>query len=107
MEANSEFGTAYNNLGASLARQGNIEDALENYQIAINKNPNNSTAFLNTGVAYYKLGNFRKSIKYFDESLKLNPMSYNANLYKYRVLVAKGDPGKAVKFLFRLRESLR
>jgi tetratricopeptide (TPR) repeat protein len=103
VEANSEFGTAYNNLGASLAKQGKLGDALDCYQTAIDKNPLNATAFLNTGVAFYRLGDFQKSVKFFDKTLKINPGSGKANLYKYRVLVADGKPRKAVRFLNQLR----
>lgn len=105
LEANSEFGTAYNNLGASLARQGKLGDAMDCYQTAIDKNPNNSTAFLNTGVAFYRMGEFKKSVECFDKSLEINPGSSKANLYKYRVLVADGKPGKAVRWLNQLRKA--
>ena len=104
LEANSEFGTAYNNLGASLAKQGKIGDALDCYQTAIDKNPNNSAAFLNTGVAFFRLGELRKSIEFFDRTLMINPDSDKANLYKYRVLVANGQPRRAVKLLNQLRK---
>lgn len=104
LEANSEFGTAYNNLGASLAKQGKIDDALDCYQAAIDKNPNNSAAFLNTGVAFYRLGNLRKSIEFFDRTLKINPDSDKANLFKYRVLCANGQPRRAVRLLNQLRK---
>jgi tetratricopeptide (TPR) repeat protein len=103
VEINSEFGTAYNNLGASLAKQGKIDDALGCYQTAIDKNPNNSAAFLNTGVAFFRLGELRKSIEFFDRTLKINPNSDKANLFKYRVLVANGQPRKAVRLLNELR----
>jgi tetratricopeptide (TPR) repeat protein len=104
LEANSEFGTAYNNLGASLAKQGKIGDALDCYQTAIDKNPNNSAAFLNSGVAFFRLGDFQNSIRFFDKTLKINPGSDKANLYKYRVLVANGQPRRAVKLLNQLRK---
>lgn len=103
LNTDSALGTAYNNLGASLARQGKLRDALDCYQTAIDINPNNSTAFLNTGVAFYKLGDFRRSIKYFEESIKINPGYNRASLYKYRVLLANGEPEKAVEFLNELR----
>jgi len=105
LEANSEFGTAYNNLGASLAKQGKLGDALDCYQSAIDKNPNNSTAFLNSGVAFFRMGDFQQSITFFDKTLEMNPSSRKANLYKYRILVANGKSRRAVRLLNQLRKS--
>ncbi len=104
LDTDAGLGTAYNNLGASLARQGKLQEALDLYQTAIDINPNNSTAFLNSGVAFYKMGDMNKSIEFFEEALKISPGYNSAGLYKYRILLAKGEPTKAVEFLKELRE---
>jgi len=50
------------NLGASLARSGRFEEAIEQYRIALAKSGNNTALRLNLALAYYKKGDWSGAV---------------------------------------------
>jgi tetratricopeptide (TPR) repeat protein len=66
---------AYNNLGIALMDKGRIDEAVENFQIALRLDPSNAnaTAFNNLGVAYKTKGLYDKAIEQFQTALRIKP----------------------------------
>ncbi len=64
---------AYNNMGASYARLGKHQQALEAYQKAIKIKPDDHGAYYNIGNAYDAMKNFDKAIDNYNTALKINP----------------------------------
>ncbi len=65
--------TIYSNLGKAKMMQGKIDAALNNYDLAINLNPNHYTSYLNRALAKQKKGDFAGSLADFEKCLEINP----------------------------------
>jgi Flp pilus assembly protein TadD len=57
---------------------GNYESALENFENAVNKNPNRVEAWIQVGFCRVKQGKNREAITAFEQALRLRPNSYEA-----------------------------
>jgi len=68
----------YNSIGACYSEQGKYKEALENYNITLNKSKqindsyNISLMHINIGDVYLKQGNYKKCLKYQDSALKIS-----------------------------------
>lgn len=69
----------HNELGFKLQKNGNYEEALKEYSLALSSDPNYFAAQNNLGTIYYILGNYTKAIDNYYKALELNPKSYAAN----------------------------
>jgi len=67
-----------NNYGNILARRGQIDAAIEQYQAALTANPNYDEAHSNLGLAFFEKGLIDKAIEQYQIALKLNPAYSNA-----------------------------
>jgi len=59
--------------GNEFVRQGNFKDALAEYTLAIEGDPNNAIYFANRGLAYQKLNNHEQAIADLEKAIALNP----------------------------------
>lgn len=78
---------AHNGLGLSYAREGMLDEAVNEYLIALKINPDNTNALLNLGVVYTVQGKLDDAILQYETVLNLNPKKFDAysNLgYIYR-----------------------
>jgi tetratricopeptide (TPR) repeat protein len=65
---------AYTNRGAANANYfKEYERAIQDFDCAIELNPNNILAYSNRGITYYNLKEYRRAIQNFDRALELNP----------------------------------
>jgi tetratricopeptide (TPR) repeat protein len=62
---------AHNNRGDAYVAQGNFDAAINDYNQAINLNPDFARSFNNRGFAYLKKGNYEQALKDFDQAIKL------------------------------------
>ena len=69
---------AYNNRGNAFITSGQLDQALADYDTAIELNPRYVEAYYNRGVAYGQAGLFDKSIESFTKSLELDPNKVDA-----------------------------
>jgi tetratricopeptide (TPR) repeat protein len=74
---NEQLGT-FLNIGASLAQAGRHQEAIVEYEKALQINPNFGTAYLNMGGSYRYLGNNQKAIECFQKALAIDPNDVNA-----------------------------
>ena len=68
---NSSF--AHNNLGALLARQGKLDEALPHYRKVLEVNPNLEKAAVYLGAILYAKGNVPEAIEHYQRVLEMNP----------------------------------
>lgn len=63
----------FNNWGLIKARQGEHQQAITEYDKALEADPNNALAHVNRGVAHTKLGNDDAALRDYDRAIELNP----------------------------------
>lgn len=59
------------NRGVLLMRNGDYEEAIEDYLVALESFPNLAEAYINYGVALYHRGDFEESRKAYDRALEI------------------------------------
>ena len=64
---------ARSNLGAALARTGHFDEAIAEYDRALEKSPGNPALLLNLGLAYYKSGRPAEAAARFERAASLAP----------------------------------
>ena len=52
---------------------GNYDEALKDYDKAIELDPNYTFAYNNRGLAFYKLDKFEEALKDYDKAIELDP----------------------------------
>jgi tetratricopeptide (TPR) repeat protein len=73
VQKNPDAWIAHNLLGAELAVQNKLDEAMEHYRAAILLNPNHAEAHNNLGTAFAMRGNFAGALDEFRAAHKLNP----------------------------------
>lgn len=63
----------FNSTGALFANMGRIDEALENFNRAIQLNPNNAEAHANRGGILFTKGDFRDAIIDYTRAIEINP----------------------------------
>jgi Tfp pilus assembly protein PilF len=64
---------AYFNLARIYERQGNVDEAIEQYKLALDIRPNYVDAHYNLGLLYLQQGRMDRAIEQFTEATRLNP----------------------------------
>ena len=64
---------AHNNLGNALADQERLEEAIDQFQKAIQLNPNDADAAYNLGNAWARQGSFEAAVKQLQQALQMDP----------------------------------
>ncbi|MBI2659721.1 tetratricopeptide repeat protein [Candidatus Woesearchaeota archaeon] len=80
--------TIYNNLGAVLERNNNLDSAIQMLKLGIKLNPNNVIGFYNLGVVLDKKGNFGEAIEAYEKAVELGHIK--SEEIKKRVKQLKG-----------------
>jgi tetratricopeptide (TPR) repeat protein len=75
LKSTSENFVAHNNLGFSLAEQGNYNEAIVHYRKAIRIFPGICDPYFNLGFISYKLGNIQEAFFHFQNEIVCNPNS--------------------------------
>jgi tetratricopeptide (TPR) repeat protein len=73
VQKNPDAWIAHNLLGAELAAQNKLDEAMEQYSIAIRLNPNHAEAHHNLGTALAIRGDFAGALEHLRAACKLNP----------------------------------
>lgn len=92
-----EIATYYFTKGNTLFNQGNIADALAQYDTAIQKDPHFAEAYNNRSTALKRLGRFEEALASSNTALSIAPENADAHLTK----------GNILKDLNRLDEALQ
>jgi tetratricopeptide (TPR) repeat protein len=71
--AKSDYAEAYNNLGAVLARQGELPRAIQDYERATQLKPDYAAAYYNLGISHSEQGKLPEAIGDYEQAIKLKP----------------------------------
>lgn len=95
--------------GFGYQNQGNSEQAIQEYQKALELNPNYTQAHTNLGTVYLGKGDYDQAIGHFKKTLELNYYDTKAHYNLGLSYVYKGELEKAkeeMKFLKSIRSEL-
>ncbi len=88
------------NLGVEHFKAGQINDAVEHFQAALQINPSNSTVHMDLGTALMSLGRLDDAIQQFQEVLRLKPSSAaTAHCSMGIAFIKAGRPREAIEHL--------
>jgi Flp pilus assembly protein TadD len=95
---------AAHSLGAILARQGNLAEALPHFTAAVASDPSQAEALSNLGAAMLQLGKTDEALVHLRKAVERNPRQADAQANLGVALLLKGDPQAGVA---HLEEALR
>ena len=81
---------------ASYMKKGQFEDAVSNFNRAINLDPRNAVAHAARGSAYYNLNQLDKAMSDYNEAIELNPNNVDAYIYRGYYYQVMDEKSKAV-----------
>jgi tetratricopeptide (TPR) repeat protein len=88
---------AYNGLGGTLFRAGNVPGAIEHYEQALSIQPDYAEAHNNMGLALARLGREQEAIQHFQQALKVRPSYADAHYNLGIALVQLGSVQEAIQ----------
>ncbi|MGD9066070.1 MAG: tetratricopeptide repeat protein, partial [Desulfobacterales bacterium] len=91
----------HNNLGAILLRRGRLQEAVDEFQTALDLKPDYVDAHYNLGIAMVKQGNLADGIRHFSKTLNLKPRNVKALNNMAATLVLKERYPEAIDYLKR------
>ena len=91
----------WNNLGILAAREGKTDEAIGDFQKALQFNPDNAVALQNLGNAYRQKKDWPNAKSALERSLALNPGDPEANYGLGMVYAQNDDPDRAYNYLRR------
>lgn len=71
---------AFYNLGNTLAKRGQMQEAMANYRLAVEANPNYDKARFGLGWALERTGNKQEALQEYIRSVELNPANAEARI---------------------------
>ncbi|MBD2068662.1 tetratricopeptide repeat protein [Leptolyngbya sp. FACHB-671] len=85
-DLNSYLAKVYNNRGIAYAQRDNLDQAVSDYEQALQLNRNLSEAYNNLGIAFAKQDNYERTIENYNQAIELAPndaLAYNnrGNVY--------------------------
>jgi serine/threonine protein kinase len=86
----------FNRARECYAKQ-DYDGTIQNYDKAIELNPQDADAYNNRGIAYYYKGNYDQAIKDHNKAIELNPQHVNAYYNRGLAYRNKGDYDQAIK----------
>ena len=88
---NEETSKVYNNLGTLYEKKNELDEALRQYEKAIELFPNFGQAYYNTAVVYWKQEKWRLARTYLEKTLQLEPDHEQARYFLSRLMGVKSD----------------
>ena len=87
---------AYNNLGNALLQKGHVNEAIAQYQKALQINPNRADADINLGNALIRKGSVDEAIAHYQKALQIKPDFAGAYYNLGDALIRKGSVNEAI-----------
>src|SRR5437899_802029 len=91
----SQSSIAENNLGVVRADQHKLAEAIEHYQRALQRRPDNADAHINLGNALAQQGQLTEAVEHYRQALKIKPDLGNAVSYLGSALARQGKLAEA------------
>jgi len=85
------------NLGVVLARNGNLDDAIEHYRTALRFKPDYTEVYYNLGNAYARKGDAEDAIYNYRKALQLDPNLFKPYYNIAKILFNQGKIGEAIR----------
>jgi tetratricopeptide (TPR) repeat protein len=92
----SDNSIAHNNLGNALLRKDKVDDAIAQFQQALQINPGYAEAHNDLGAALLQQGKVDEAIAHYQQALQIEPGSGNAHYNLGNVLLRKGKVDDAI-----------
>ena len=93
----SESDLAHNDLGLALADQGKLTEAIQQYERALQLNPDYIEAENNLGLALATQGKLAEAIQHYERALQVKPDDIAAHYNLGNALAAQGKPAEAIQ----------
>jgi tetratricopeptide (TPR) repeat protein len=87
----------YNNLGKALLQKGQVDEAMAQFQKALEINPNYDQAQNNLGNAFFKKGQADEAITQYQKALETDPNYVDAHYNLGNALFQKGQVDEAIE----------
>ena len=84
------------NLGNAFIAEGRIQDAIAEYEQALQLKPDDPDAPFNLATALLRTGRFKDAIEYYEQALRIHPNDAPAHCNLGVALVKLGQPGQAI-----------
>ena len=85
IRADPDFAEAYHNLALSRSRQGHDEEAIEDLQEALSRNPGLEMAWMDLAKLLRKLKRYEEAIQALEGLIEANPTSMAAHLQAFEI----------------------
>jgi protein O-mannosyl-transferase len=92
----SDNAEAHYNLGNALLKKGDVDEAIDHYQKALQISPNSADVHNNFGNALIKKDSVDKAIDHYQKALQINPTYAKAHLNLGSALLKKGSADEAI-----------
>ncbi len=89
---------AYNRLGILYAKQGQLDDAVECFEITQSLEPSPSSLH-NVGLIYYEVGKYERAAQAFEQALQLEGNVASRHISYAKVLEKLGDTKRMIREL--------
>ena len=83
-------------LGVLLAGKGRLDEAIKQYDIALNIDPDDAKIYYGLGNALVRKGDSEAAVYNYHQALRINPSYFEAYYNLGRILSKKGEIGKAI-----------
>ncbi len=87
----------YNNLGVSLAQQGKMDEAIENFSKALQIYPDHVEAHMALGLALAQQGKMSEAMAHYSEGLRIQPDYAEGHLTMGQMLEYQGKTDEAIE----------
>lgn len=84
-------------LGATLAKQKRFDEAAQQFEEALQADPNSIKALIALGNIAYRQGQYDESLSYYQRAIRLDPMKTAPQLRAGRILLKQDQPIKALE----------
>jgi len=86
----------HNNLGDVLSKKGRVDEAMVQYQKALEIDPNDAQAYSNLGAALFQKGQVDEAIEEYQKALKIDPDLAQAHNNLGNALLSRGRVDEAI-----------
>ncbi len=94
----------HNNLGAALAEQGRLDEAISHYSEALRREPDYETAHIGLGAALVKQGRLDEAVAHYIRALRIRP---NCEVTHYSLGIALTRQGKVDEAVVHYTKALK
>jgi protein O-mannosyl-transferase len=101
---NPDAWVAHSNLGVALAARGRIQEAMAQYEAALQANPNYAEAHYNLGLALMQSGKINEAMAQYEQALQADPNDAEAH---YNLGVALMQSGRINEAIAQYEQALQ